>query len=122
MNTSGEGRNDYIIEANRNGAAFSDYDNDGDLDVLVTSGSTLKRYTNGGDPVVALYENIDGRLFYCRSHTAEFRRGHPLRTLRLYCWDGSSQTCEPAGSILRPGFARASIAPREFERAVQPAD
>jgi hypothetical protein len=60
MNLSGEGRNDYIIEANGNGAAFFDYDNDGDLDVLITNGSTLKRYANGGDPVVALYENAGG--------------------------------------------------------------
>ena len=31
MNLSGEGANDYIIEANGNGAAFVDYDNDDDL-------------------------------------------------------------------------------------------
>ena len=53
---SGEGANDYIMEANGNGAAFFDYDNDGDMDVLVTNGSTLKHYKDGGDPVVALYE------------------------------------------------------------------
>ena len=34
MNVSGEGANDYIIEANGNGGAFFDYDNDGDMDVL----------------------------------------------------------------------------------------
>jgi hypothetical protein len=50
VNVSGEGMNDYIIEANGNGAAFFDYDNDGDMDVLVTNGSTLKHYKNGGDP------------------------------------------------------------------------
>src|SRR5438876_11371531 len=60
MNVSGEGRNDYIVEANGNGAAFFDYDNDGDMDVLITNGSTLKHYANGGDPVVALYENVGG--------------------------------------------------------------
>src|SRR5262245_4280192 len=62
MNLSGEGRNDYIIEANGNGAAFFDYDNDGDMDVLVTNGTTLKRYAGGGDPVVALYENDAGKF------------------------------------------------------------
>jgi enediyne biosynthesis protein E4 len=70
MNVSGEGRNDYIIEANGNGAAFFDYDNDGDMDVLVSNGSTLKRYAAGGDPVVALFENIDGRF---RDRTAQSR-------------------------------------------------
>src|SRR5688572_9189116 len=32
INVSGEGTNDYIVEANGNGAAFFDYDNDGDMD------------------------------------------------------------------------------------------
>ena len=63
MNVSGEGANDYIIEANGNGAAFFDYDNDGDMDVLITNGSTIKRYARGGDPVVALYENVGGGRF-----------------------------------------------------------
>jgi hypothetical protein len=70
MNISGEGQNDYIIEANGNGAAFFDYDNDGDMDVLITNGSTLKRYAAGGDPVVALYENVDGHF---RDRTAAAR-------------------------------------------------
>src|SRR5215468_5312310 len=68
MNISGEGKNDYILEANGNGAAFFDYDNDGDMDVLITNGSTLRHYANGGDPVVALYENVDGRF---RDRTAQ---------------------------------------------------
>jgi len=68
MNVSGEGANDYIIEANGNGAAFFDYDNDGDMDVLVTNGSTLKHYKEGGDPVVALYENVGGSF---RDRTAD---------------------------------------------------
>ena len=68
MNVSGEGTNDYILEANGNGAAFFDYDNDGDLDVLVTNGSTLKHFKDGGDPVAALYENNSGVF---RNRTAE---------------------------------------------------
>ena len=67
-NVSGEGANDYIIEANGNGAAFFDYDKDGDMDVLMTNGSTLKRYKDGGDPVAALYENAGGVF---RNRTAE---------------------------------------------------
>src|SRR5947208_320441 len=69
MNVSGEGTNDYIIEANGNGAAFFDYDNDGDMDVLITDGSTLKHFKDGGDPVVALYENVGGGVF--RNRPAE---------------------------------------------------
>jgi hypothetical protein len=68
MNVSGEGPNDYILEANGNGAAFFDYDNDEDMDVLVTNGSTLKRYKDGGDPVVALYESANGVF---RNRTSE---------------------------------------------------
>ena len=60
MNLSGEGANDYIIEANGNGAAFVDYDNDDDLDLLITNGSTIANYSTGGDPVAALYRNTDG--------------------------------------------------------------
>lgn len=70
VNVSGEGQNDYIVEANGNGAAFFDYDNDGDMDVLITNGTTLRRYANGGDPVAALYENADGRF---RDRTAQSR-------------------------------------------------
>ena len=70
MNVSGEGRNDYIIEANGNGAAFFDYDNDGDMDVLITHGSTIKGYARGGDPVVALYENVGGGRFVDRTAKA----------------------------------------------------
>jgi hypothetical protein len=73
MNLSGEGANDHILEANGNGAAFFDYDKDGDMDVLVTNGSTLKRYKNGGDPVVALYENVGG-VFRNRTAEAGFRK------------------------------------------------
>jgi hypothetical protein len=72
MNVSGEGANDYIVEANGNGAAFFDYDNDGDIDVLMTNGSTLKRYKDGGDPVAALYENAGG-VFHNRTADAGLR-------------------------------------------------
>ena len=62
MNLSGAETNDYIIEANGNGAAFFDYDRDGDLDLLITNGSTLEAYARGGDPLAALYENRGGRF------------------------------------------------------------
>jgi enediyne biosynthesis protein E4 len=62
MNIHGGVEKDYIIEANGNGAAFFDYDNDGDQDILIVSGSTLEHYKKGGDPMVALYRNDDGHF------------------------------------------------------------
>ena len=56
MNICGGAAKDYIVEANGNGAAFFDYDNDGKMDVLIVNGSTLDNYKKGGDPMVALYE------------------------------------------------------------------
>src|SRR5262245_35744881 len=60
VNVSGGPAKDYIVDANGNGAAFFDYDNDDDLDVLIVNGSTRERFAQGGDPMVALYQN-DGR-------------------------------------------------------------
>jgi hypothetical protein len=60
LNLSGSPTKDYIVEANGNGGAFFDYDNDGDMDALLVNGSTLDHLAKGGDPMVALYEN-DGR-------------------------------------------------------------
>ena len=60
LNVSGGLSKDYIVEINGNGAAFFDYDNDDDLDLLVVNGSTLDTFKQGGSPMVVLYEN-DGR-------------------------------------------------------------
>ena len=62
MNIHGGAAKDYIVEANGNGAAFFDYDNDGDVDVLIVNGSTLEHYKKGGDPMVALYRNDNGHF------------------------------------------------------------
>jgi len=69
LNVSGSPTKDYILDANGAGAAFFDYDNDGDIDALLVNGSTLDRLAAGGDPMVALYEN-DGRGRF-RDVTAE---------------------------------------------------
>ena len=60
LNVCGGPTKDYIVEVNGNGAAFFDYDNDGDLDVLVVNGSTLEGMKGRGDPMLALYKN-DGK-------------------------------------------------------------
>ena len=60
LNISGTPAKDYVVDANGNGAAFFDYDNDRDLDALIVNGSTLERLAAGGDQMVALYRN-DGR-------------------------------------------------------------
>ncbi|MGH9804192.1 MAG: CRTAC1 family protein [Candidatus Acidiferrales bacterium] len=57
LNLSGGPRKDYLLEIAGNGAAFFDYDNDGDLDLLIVNGSTFPRLREGGDPMLALYEN-----------------------------------------------------------------
>jgi hypothetical protein len=63
VNVSGGPAKDYIVDANGNGAAFFDYDNDGDLDALIVNGSTRERFAAGGDPMVALYQNAGGGRF-----------------------------------------------------------
>ena len=59
-NVSGGPRKDYILEAAGNGAAFFDYDDDGDMDLLLVNGSTFEKFKQGGGPMVALYSN-DGK-------------------------------------------------------------
>jgi hypothetical protein len=60
MNVCGGPTKDYIVEVNGNGAAFFDYDNDSDMDVLIVNGSTLANMKKGGDQMVALFRN-DGQ-------------------------------------------------------------
>jgi hypothetical protein len=60
LNICGGSSKDYIVEVNGNGAAFFDYDNDGDLDALIVNGSTLASMKHGGDRMVALFRN-DGK-------------------------------------------------------------
>ena len=60
LNVHGDASKDYIVDTNGNGAAFFDYDNDDNLDILLVNGSTRARLPAGGDPMVALYHN-DGK-------------------------------------------------------------
>src|SRR5688572_26140908 len=76
LNVSGTPTKDFAIDANGNGAAFFDYDNDRDLDVLIVNGSTLDRLAKGGDQMVALYRNGgNGRFDDVTTATGLSRRG-----------------------------------------------
>ena len=50
-NRSGEITTDYLLQSTGNGVGLFDYDNDGDLDLVIANGSTLENYKEGGDPV-----------------------------------------------------------------------
>src|SRR5262249_55441139 len=75
MNICGGAAKDYILEANGNGAAFFDYDNDGDQDVLIVNGSTLEHLKKGGDPMAALYRNDKGRFVDVTSNASLRKNG-----------------------------------------------
>jgi hypothetical protein len=75
-NVSGSETKDYIIETTGQGAAMFDYDNDGDLDVILVNGSTLERMDEGGDLMVAFYRNGgDGKFTDLTAEAGFHRRG-----------------------------------------------
>src|SRR5262245_47530305 len=75
MNICGGTSKDYIVEANGNGAAFFDYDNDGDMDILIVNGSTLETYKKSGDPMLALYKNNGGTFVDVTREAGLVKRG-----------------------------------------------
>jgi enediyne biosynthesis protein E4 len=60
LNICGDVSKDFIVDANGSGVAWLDFDNDGNLDLLVVNGSSRAHVRQGGDPMVALYRN-DGK-------------------------------------------------------------
>ena len=76
VNIAGTPTKDYLIDANGNGVAWFDYDNDGDLDALLVNGSTLAHMKTGGDRMTDLYRNDGtGRFVNVSSETGLTRRG-----------------------------------------------
>ena len=61
--TQGSSSKNYIVESIGGGCAFLDYNGDGRLDILLVRGTTLERFSRGGDVVVALYENRGDHKF-----------------------------------------------------------
>lgn len=59
-NVQGTAAKQHIIETMGGGAAFLDYDRDGNLDVLLVRGSTVEQFRKGGDAVCALFRG-DGK-------------------------------------------------------------
>jgi len=75
VNVSGTATKDFITDANGNGVAFFDYDNDRDLDVLLVSGSTLQALPKGGHQMVGLYRNDGERFTDVTKASGLIRRG-----------------------------------------------
>jgi hypothetical protein len=76
LNICGGPAKDYIIDEVGSGAAWLDYDNDGNLDLLIVNGSTRERSKTGGDPLVALYRNDgNGRFTDVTARSGLSRKG-----------------------------------------------
>jgi enediyne biosynthesis protein E4 len=59
----GERAKNYIVETLGTGAAFLDYDNDGDLDIFLVNASRLEGFPKGQEPTNHLYRNVGGGKF-----------------------------------------------------------
>ena len=57
LTVAGGPKKDFLLTIAGSGAAFFDYDNDQDMDLLLVNGSTFENLRQGGDPMVVLYLN-----------------------------------------------------------------
>ena len=63
VNICGGKDKQYVLEAHGSGAAFFDSDNDGDLDLYITNGSTFSTLKDQSGPGNVFYEQIDTGLY-----------------------------------------------------------
>jgi len=76
LNIAGSPAKDLVTDANGNGAAWFDFDRDGDLDLLIVNGSRFEQLKQGGDPMAVLYRNDGGGKFTNVTHASGLdRRG-----------------------------------------------
>src|SRR5215510_14810417 len=75
MNICGGASKDYIVEANGNGAACFESDNDGKMDVLIVNVFTVDNYKKGGGPSVVLYKIVGGTFVDGTREAGLLKRG-----------------------------------------------
>ena len=81
LNIAGTMSKSYLVDSTGNGAAFLDYDRDGNMDVLIVNGSSLARLKSGGDQMVALYRNDgSGHFTDVTAQSGLMRRGWGIGT------------------------------------------
>ena len=62
--TNGRSGEFYFVEQLGSGAAFFDYDNDGDLDIYFVNGADLPGFQSENPPTNRLYRNNGDRTLY----------------------------------------------------------
>ncbi len=98
VQVSGDPRRWYILESNGTGAAWIDYDGDGDLDLFVGNGQGL-RYTDDGKRLeldvkarCALYRNDGGLRFTDVSESTGCARTDWVQSIAAADFDGDGDT------------------------------
>src|SRR3954465_2699787 len=66
---------DFLVDTTGRGVSFVDYDRDGDLGVLVVTGSTFAQLKVGGSRMVALFRNERGHFTDVTAAVGLTRRG-----------------------------------------------